>query len=231
VWRRAGLAVLAFALAGAAGCGSLAEAQQVIGRADLVNELSARLSAAEQLSYSADYQLPGGRSAAIARDQEPPRSAYTYPGGKLIITEEATTECRGEAAGRTSCQLTVPPSPSANPAASLFKNPGEHGLVPPSVVVGLLTSAALDTDALIEQHDTTVAGQHATCVTVRAVENAPASSFDACVTTAGVLGSFSGEVNGSPVELALTGYRDTTEDAAFELPRGAAVADRRPGAR
>jgi hypothetical protein len=211
-------------LLAAAGCGSLAEAQPVIGGDDLVNELSGRLSAAEQLTYLADYQLPGGRAASIARAQRPPRAAYTYPGGKLVITAQATAECRGD-----SCRLTGPPAPSANPGAALFTDPGEHGLVPPSVVVALLTAAALD--AVIEQHDTTVAGEHATCVGVRAVENAPASTFDACVTTAGLLGSFSGVVNGSRVEFAMTRYQDTVSPAAFDLPPDAKISDRRPGAK
>jgi hypothetical protein len=219
---------LAAVLLGSAGCGSLAEAQQVIGRADLVNDLSARLSAAEQLTYSADYQLPGGRAASIARAQDPPRSAYVYPGGKLVVNPEATTECSG--AGRAAtCRLTAPPSPNANPTGGLFTDPGKHGLIPPTVVVGLLTAAALDPDAVIRQHDTTVAGEHATCLDVRAVENAPASSFDACITTAGVLGSFSGVVNGSQVELTLTRYRDTADAAAFDLPAGAKVLPRPPG--
>jgi hypothetical protein len=216
--RRAAATAVAVTLLGAAGCGSLAEAQQVIGRADLVNELSARLSAAEQLTYSADYRLSGGRSASIARSQNPARAAYTYPGGKLIVTADATTECRG-----TACRRTPPPSPSANPTASLFTDPGAQGLVPPTVVVGLLTAAALDADAVIDQEDTTVAGQHATCVDVRAVENAAASSFNACITTAGVLGSFTGVVDGSPVELALTRYSDTVAADAFDLPKGARV--------
>jgi len=215
--RRVAAAVGLMVIFATAGCGSFAEAQQVIGRADLVNELSARLSAAEQLTYSADYQLPGGQSAAIARAQEPARSAYTYPGGKLIVTPEATTECRADA-----CRRSAPPSPSANPLASLFSDPGTHGLIPPSVVVGLLTAAALDADAVIAQNDTTVAGQHATCVDVNAVENAPASAFKACITTTGVLGSFSGVVNGSQIELALTQYRDTVDDpGAFAIPPGA----------
>lgn len=219
-------AVTVIALA-VSGCGSLAEAQQVIGRADLVNDLSARLSAAEQLTYSADYQLPGGRTASIARQQEPPRTAYDYPGGRLIVTADATIECTGSG-GAATCRLTVAPSPSANPTASLFTDPGEHGLIPPPVVVSLLTAAALDPDAMIKQHDTTVAGEHATCVDVEAVENAPASAFNACITTDGVLGSFAGVVNGSAVELTLTRYADTVDTAAFAPPAGAKLDDRRP---
>jgi hypothetical protein len=211
---------LVVAVLGTSACGSLAEAQQVIGRADLVNDMSARLSAAEELTYSADYQLPGGRAASMARAQDPPRSAYAYPGGRLIVTPTETIECTGE--GRTaSCVVSPPPSPSANPTGGLFTDPGTRGLIPPTVVVGLLTAAALDPDAVIEQHDTTVAGEHATCLDVRAVENA--SAFNACITTTGVLGSFSGVVDGNWVELTLTRYSDTVEAGAFGLPTGAKV--------
>jgi hypothetical protein len=227
-WRRRLLAVvMAVAVPAAAGCGSLAEAQQVIGRADLVNELSARLSAAEGLTYSADYQLPEGRSASIARAQKPPRAAYVYPEGELIVTEEATTECQGTGRAVT-CQITLPPSPSANPSGQLFAHPGQYGMIPPTVAVTLLTAAALDPDAVINQHDTTVAGEHATCVDVQAVENADASAFNACITTTGVLGSFSGTVNGKRVELTLTRYRDTVDAGAFDPPAGAKLDDRRP---
>lgn len=216
--------LLGVTLLTATGCGSLAEAQQVIGRADLINELSARLSASEQLTYSADYQLPGGRTATIVRQQKPPRSAYTYPGGQLIVTADATIECAGD-----TCRRTLPPSPSANPTGALFTRPGGQALIPPTVVVTLLTSAALDPDAVIRQHDTTVAGEHATCVDVEEVENAPASAFDACITTTGVLGSFSGTVNGNQIDLTLTRLGDAAEPAAFELPQGAKIIDDRPG--
>ncbi|HEU5110667.1 MAG TPA: hypothetical protein VFT95_19165 [Micromonosporaceae bacterium] len=220
--RAAPLLGLVLVVLGTSACGSLAEAQQVIGRADLVNDLSARLSAAEELTYSADYQLPGGKTASMARAQDPPRSAYTYPGGKLIVTGTETTEC-AIAGPAASCAVTPPPSPSANPTGGLFTEPGRHGLIPPTVVVSLLTAAALDPDAVIEQNDTTVAGEHATCLNVRAVENAPASAFEACITTAGVLGGFSGVVNGNQVELTLTRYSDTVDAAVFDLPTGAKI--------
>jgi hypothetical protein len=219
----------ALMLAGA-GCGSLAQAQQVAGRADLVNDLAARLTAAGELSYSADYQLPAGGHASITQGQQPPRTAYAYPDGRLIVTVDATTECH--TAGKvTTCTLTAPPVPGASPAAKLFTATGKVGLVPPSVVVGLLTTAALDPDAVIEQRDTTIAGEHATCVTVRGVDNAQASRFDTCITTVGVLGSFSAELNGTHVDLTMTSYRDAIDPAAFAVPAGATVVDHRPGAK
>lgn len=209
-----------------AGCQTLDDAGRVIGRADLVNELAARLDRAGELTYSADYQLPGGNTASIAQSQTPPRAAYTYPGGKLTVTAEATTEC--VAAGRRhTCTLTPPPTNTNKPAVAVFQGANARGLVTPPVVINLLTAAALDPNAIIEQHDTTVAGRHATCVRVRQVTNAPAPSFNTCITSEGVLGSFAGTVDGTGVDLALSRYRTVVDGAAFDLPAGARVADQR----
>ncbi len=103
----------------------------------------------------------------------------------------------------------------------------KHGLVAPPLVVDLLTAAALDPGALIAQTDTTVAGRHATCVRVRQLSNAPASTFEVCITTEGALGSFTGVVGGLNLDIALIRYRDAVESTAFDLPPGAGVVDRR----
>lgn len=217
------LVVVAFA----AGCGTVDDAGQVINRASLVNDLAARLDGSGELTYSADYQLPGGQSATIAQAQEPLRSAYIYPGGKLTVTDDATTACR-EGGGAMTCTLTAPPTPNNRPAVTLFTEASDQGLVAPTVVINLLTAAALDADAVIEQNDTTIAGRHATCVQVEKVQNAAASAFDACITTEGVLGSFSGVVNGSAVDIAMTRYRDSVDAGAFSPPGGAKIVDNRP---
>jgi hypothetical protein len=216
------LIVVAFA----AGCGTVDDAGQVINRASLVNDLAARLDGSGELTYSADYQLPGGQSATIAQAQEPLRSAYIYPGGKLTVTDDATTACRA-GAGVMTCTLTAPPAPNNKPAVTLFTEASEQGLVAPTVVINLLTAAALDADAVIEQNDTTIAGRHATCVQVQRVQNAAASAFDACITTEGVLGSFSGLVDGSAVDIAMTRYRDSVDADAFAPPPGAKLIDNR----
>jgi hypothetical protein len=219
---------LAAAAALASGCQSMDDASAVVDRATLVNDLASRLDGSGQLTYSADYQLSGGRAATIAQAQEPLRSAYIYPGGKVTVTSEATTACRAEGAA-TRCTVTPPPSPANKPAVTLFEDAGAQGLVAPTVVVSLLTAAALDPDAVVAQSDTTVAGRHATCVQVERVQNAAASEFGACITTEGVLGSFEGVVNGAAVDIALTRYRDAVDATAFATPAGATVVDHRPG--
>jgi hypothetical protein len=223
------LAALAI-LAVTTGCDALGDAQRVVGRADLVNDLAARMDRATGLTYLAEYQLPDGKTATIAQAQAPPRAAYTYPGGRVTVTGDATAAC-ASAAAKVTCTLTAPPAVRSRPAAGLFTDAGRHGMIAPTVVIGLLTAAALDANAVIQQHDTTLAGRHVTCVTVEQVENASAASFDACVTAEGVLGSFSGTVNGEDLEVTLIDFREAVDPIAFNLPSGATIIDHRPGGR
>jgi hypothetical protein len=217
--------VCAAAVAGLAGCGSIGDAQQVVDRARLVNDFADRLSHAAELTYTADYQLIDGGAARIAQAQRPFRAAYTYPGGKLVITPEQVADCR-TASGATTCTLTPPPSAGTDPTSGLLSAVGNRELIPPTEVVGLLTAASLSSNAQIREDDTTVGGEHATCVHVDGVENAAASSFTACLTTDGVLGSFSGTVNGRAVGVTLTGFDDSAAEDSFDLPAGAKTVGR-----
>ncbi|MBQ1032520.1 hypothetical protein ABZ388_14365 [Micromonospora parva] len=218
------LAVSVIASLTVTGCQTFEDAGVAMGRSELVNDLAARLDRALELTYSATYQLPGGQRAAIVQAQDPARSTYTYPGGQLTVTPDAITRCTTTGT-RPECTLVAPPTPGSKPTVTLFGEANRQGLVTPPVVVGLLTAAALDPQAVIKQSDTTVAGHHAACV---AVESS-SGDFTACVTTEGVLGSFTGPVDGKPVELALSDYSATVDEDAFEPPAGAGVVDRRPG--
>ncbi|RKN43413.1 hypothetical protein [Micromonospora endolithica] len=216
------LAVSVIASLTVTGCQTLDDAGRAIGRSDLVNDLAARLDRALTLTYSAEYQLPAGQTATIAQAQDPVRSAYTWPGGKLTVTQDATARCE-TGGSRTVCTLEAPPAANAKPSVTLFTEAKKRGLVTPPVVMQLLTAAALDPEAVIEQSDTTLAGRHATCVDVQQ----SGDDFTACVTTEGALGSFTGQVDGARVELALTEYQEAVAGDAFELPPGAGVVDRR----
>lgn len=212
-----------------AGCGSLGDAQQVIDRSRLVNDLASRLDNASTMTYTADYRLAGGGAASIAQAQDPIRAAYTYPGGKYATDGLQTADCRGTD-GKATCTLTPPPKPSAQPDVESTVLPilRDQGVVPPTVVIGLLTAASLSPDAVIRQHDTTIAGEHATCVNVGGVRNAAASAFDACITTSGVLGSFNGTIDSKPMTVTLIRYAPTVTPDAFDPLPGAAIVDQRP---
>lgn len=227
--RRGARLLFAGLLAGATlatGCQTLDEAQRVADQRDLAGDLATRMERADDLNYTAEYQLAGGASATIARAREPARVAYTYPTGKLIMTPDTATDCVAKN-GATSCTVTTIGSPDPGPAATLPTELGGRGMITPPVVVALLNATTVDPDAEVQQRDTTIAGQHATCVTVSAVDNAPASSFEVCVTTDGVIGSFAGVVNGTRIELALTKYGGSVAPDAFRPPANATLVDRR----
>ncbi|WP_213452838.1 hypothetical protein [Rhizomonospora bruguierae] len=190
--------------------------------AAVVGDLAALLSTAEKLTYSAEYQLTGGAEAHIAQAQQPRRMALRFPGGMLTLTPAGLTDCTTRAR-RTACTRRAP-ARSTGLAGDVdqFADSRPRGIVPPETVVRLLTAAAADPDAVTRQYDTTIAGQHAGCVQV----TRPAGAFDACVTTDGILGSFTGRVGGIEVDASLTRYRDIVDADAFDLPPGATVSRR-----
>jgi hypothetical protein len=204
------------------GCQAVEDAGSALGRADLVNDLAARMDRSLEQNWAADYQLAGGRSASIAQTTKPLQSSYTWPDGKITVTQQAVTRC-ATAAGRTSCTVSPPVLTAGKPSVVVYAEARKRGLVTPPAVIRLLTDAALDPEVNIEQSDTTLAGHHATCVDVTHA----GARFTACVTTEGVLGSFTGTLDGRPAELTLTAYTDTVQATAFDVPPGAGVVDRR----
>ncbi len=203
------------------GCGAVDDAQRVVDRSSLVNDLANRLANADTLTYTATYQLHDGKTGVLAQAQTPLRDSFSYPGGKLIMTPSWTADCQTDNAAR--CAMTPPPSPSADIPEALLAKLAERGLIAPSEVVGLLGAAALDGDATIAQHDTTIAGEFATCVDVSGIDNARTAQFTACITAAGLLASFTGTVNSKTVDIRLSRYENTTAPDAFSVPTGATV--------
>lgn len=217
----AGLILLSPVIA-LSGCGAVDNAQRVVDRSSLVNDMANRLAKADTLTYTAAYQLRGGGTGTLAQAQKPTRASFTYPGGKLVVTPDWTADCQtGSGAG--TCAMTPPPSPATDIPEALLTKISERGLIAPSVVVGLLGAAALDSDASIQQHDTTIAGEWATCVDVSGIDNVAAAQFSACITAAGVLASFTGDVSGQQVDIRLTSYQPSVAADAFALPTGTKV--------
>jgi hypothetical protein len=211
--------------AATAGCSDVNEPGQGLSRNDLVADLAAQMSAADDLTYEANYKLSGGGEATVAQTGKPARTAYVYPGGKVTVTAAATTECR--TAKTTTCTMTAPATAASPPPAKVFQVAGETGLVTPATVLALLNAAVLDNDVEVIQHDTTIAGRHATCVQLNGVDDAAARDFRTCITNEGVLGSFNGILNQTRVDVAMTHYSEQVEETMFELPKTAKLVDRR----
>src|SRR5438309_11511875 len=92
-------------------CGAVGNAQQVVSRARLVNDLANRLSHAGSLTYTAIYRLPGGQSATIVQAQTPARAVYLYADGKLLITPDYVGDCP-PSGGHTTGTRPPPETPS-----------------------------------------------------------------------------------------------------------------------
>jgi len=221
------LAVLAVSVTALTGCVAVNSGQPGDSRAQLVGDLAGRLGQSGALTYTAVYRLPQGATATVAQAQNPGRAAYTYPGGKLAITPQYLADCRTGTLF-TTCTLTPPPSPGTDPAAALVGEIADRGLIAPEMVIGLLTSVGLDTAAVVTTRDTTIAGENATCLQVTGAQVAfsPAIVVSRVVTTA--LGSFTGVVSDTSVDVTLDQYEPTVRPDAFDLPAGAKVTDRRP---
>ncbi|GAA2621212.1 hypothetical protein [Paractinoplanes durhamensis] len=213
-----GLATVAVLL-GSAGCTGLDEASAAgISRDDLVSEMAVQLARVTGLTYTATYQLAGGTSATVTQAQKPARTAYVYPGGRLIEETTGTTRCTGDTALK--CTRTDPAPATATPLSG-------STLITPEAALALLNTASLDQDVEAGQHDTTIAGRHATCLDLKRVDGTPTAEFGVCVTNEGALGSFTATIAGQRFEQALTAYEEKVEPDAFALPASATVSDKR----
>jgi len=222
------LVVSALALLALPACGDLEQAAASGNtRNDLAADLATQLGGSASLTYSATYQLAGGATATISQTQNPTRSAYAYPGGKVIVTAQATTRCE-PAAKKLTCTMTGPLTPTSPAPPGVFAGADKSGMVLPETALTLLNEASLDAEKAVNQHDTTIAGHHATCLEISGVDGAEASKFTVCVTSEGALGSFTGTLNGTPVDVAMTHFTDKVEATAFDPPPTATLIDHRP---
>jgi hypothetical protein len=220
----AGLSAAAV-LAGSAGCTGLGQANAAgVTRVDLVSELTTQLASSAGLTYTASYQLAGGETATVTQSRKPPRTAYAYPGGRMIITPGGTTRCTGG-----TCDERDPEPADDHSLPGLYTR---------DAVIALLNRAALDVATPPARHDTTMAGHHATCLTWLNPSAAVAPAADGsaspspagltvCVTNEGALGRLSTTIGGVHTEMALTAYTDKADESAFSVPAGAHVTDHR----
>ncbi len=214
-------AVLIAALAATGACSAVDATQRTVDRAGTVNALASRLDQASDDTYTADYTAPGGARTTVVQAQDPLRVAYLFPTGRYVLTHDAVTACVDG-----SCELRPAMDPGNQADVTALGEAGGRGFVPPTRVLTLLTAAALDPDAAVATRDTRIAGRPASCVRVTDTRSAPNPDFDACITADGVLGSFSGSVDGTRIDLRLTRYvRDAAAADAFGPPAGARITD------
>jgi hypothetical protein len=198
-----------------AGCNAVAVAGESSGDQEFVNGLATRLATASSMAYTAVYAMGGGDTGTVAHRPTTGETAYTYPTGMTLVTVSGATVCT--AGGSPTRSATCGRRPTVAAASTDL---AKGGLIRSEVVIASLTASALDRDSVISEHDSTIAGTSATCVTV---VRGPADTdeYDACVTADGLLGSFSGDVNGVTVDITMVNFTKAVSTKAFVLPTGA----------
>jgi hypothetical protein len=205
----AGLAV-GVLTAAATGCDTIAAANGATGNQEFVQEIAARLSSASSIAYTAMYALGGGGTATIAQLPATGQAAYRYPTGMVLVTSGKATVCTHPSSRNATCG----PRPSVVASSSDL---ALGGLVRTDSVITLLHATALDRNSVVSEHDTTIAGTSATCVTVDGSAD-ESNGYGACVTADGLLGSFSGQVSGVPVDIMMINFAKSVSSDEFELP-------------
>lgn len=207
-------------LLGVAGCTRLDEANAAgIPHDDLVSATAAQLARVTGLTYTATYRVTGGDTATVTQGQQPTRTAYVYPGGRLVQTGTGTIRCQGDAPA-PACTETAPAPATAIPLTG-------SALVTPEAALALLNAASLDRDLDSVPHDTTIAGRHAACLELSRVDGTPTDEFGLCVTNEGALASFTATIAGHRYEQALTAYAEKADPADLLLPASAKLTDKR----
>ena len=208
------LTCMAACMAAAGGCDTVAVAGESAGEQEFVNDLATRLARASSMAYTAVYAMRGGGTGTVAHEPTMRETAYTYPTGMTLVTVAGATVCTG---GGSPTRIDTCGRSATVAAASADVAKG--GLIRSEAVIASLTASALDRDSVISEHDSTIAGTSATCVTV-ARGPADTDEYDACVTADGLLGSFSGDVNGVTVDITMVNFTKAVSTKAFVLPTG-----------
>jgi hypothetical protein len=194
----------------ATACDNVAAADGATGNQEFVQEIAARLNTASSTAYTAVYALAGGGTGTIAQLPATGQAAYTYPTGVLLVTSGKATLCTKVANRPVTCA-------SRPSVVATSSDLARGGLVRTDSVISLLNASALDRNSVISEHDTTIAGTSATCVTVDSSADTTAE-YEACVTADGLLGSFSGQISGASIDIMMINFRKSVSSDEFELP-------------
>lgn len=197
-------------IATATSCDTVAAANGATSNQAFVQEIATRLTAAYSIAYTAVYALGGGGTGTVAQLPATGQAAYTYPTGALLVTSGKATLCTKAADRRATCG-------SRPSVVATSTDLARGGLVRTDSVISLLKASALDHNSVISEHDTTIAGTSATCVTVDSSADTT-DEYEVCVTADGLLGSFSGPINGTSVDIVMINFRKSVSSDEFELP-------------
>jgi hypothetical protein len=227
VIRLATLAATAVLGTSMVGCGLIATVSNLAE----VGDLSSKLTASAQATFTAEYRLTGGGTATVV--QQPPNAAVLGRDSRFVRTANALLMCSGTGAKAT-CQRAPNPTggqPAQDQAAYLSAVAG-GGFVSTPMAIALIGAASVGPDVRIAKSHREVAGLASTCLRATGIakqtgpNNVEVSQLRVCVADNGVLATFTGTgTDGSTFGVELAHYSTTVDPAAFAAPNGATVVD------
>ncbi len=185
-----------------AGCTTAADAGSSFGDSELINDVAGRLAGASDNSYTATYALTDNSHVSVAHTHDPDSTTFQYRDTTVLITPNSTTSCTTLA--KSTCTVTPGDTGEAALAPAIDRLIEAGGMIRPETVVAILTRMSLNADAILSENDQAVAGTSETCVSITGVP--AADRFTACVTTDGLLGAFSGTVDGVAIDIQLVQF-------------------------
>jgi len=214
----AALTAAALAIALLAGCDAAA-LHHLRGRARIVDPLAAMIDRYQLSSYRANYRLADGDTATVAHAAMPQRGEYWFSSGRYVVTPAFVAACTGT----TTCTLTTPYTYSRDhlDVAAVRRASDNRFLAVPEVM-SIITAAAQDSGTTFTPSSEIIAGQYSHCVSVRGT-----TTFDACLTTRGVLARFTGTAHGHRLNIELTHFQRVPSGVSFSTPAGATLVDHR----
>jgi outer membrane lipoprotein-sorting protein len=209
---RVAAVLCSFAVLGA--CSTAADAGSSFGDSELINDVAARLATAETVSYTATYTLTDNSQISVTHSPDPSTTAFRSRDDMVLLTPDNATSCK-IAAKPSTCTATAG-STAETTLPAIDHTIETDGMIRPETVIAKLTQMSLNADAILYENDRTVAGTGETCVSINGVPQA--DRFTACVTTDGLLGAFTGSIDGIAIDVQLVQFTLSTDATAFALP-------------
>ena len=199
------------ATAALVGCGAIREATQAADTVTAVGDLAESLGNSDTLTYTADYRLADGSTTTAV--QQPPDTAFIGRSGRFVSTPQRLVMCDA----KNVCQSGVNRTGELDITnAGLVPAAAGAGFVTAPIVLPLFAPSAITEGTTVHKSTRTIAGQRSTCLKVDGKRR-----FTVCVTDAGLLASFKGDLDHEQTaDIELTRYATAVDPQAFTVPAG-----------
>ncbi len=210
------------------GCGVLSSAKHLASNVGTLGDISNQLTAAEKLTYRADYKASDGTTNTLA--QAPPKTAFLSKASDWIFDGSNIFACDTED-NVVNCTKTAETDTAAPEAVLAAGGFGNGGFFSGALGIALLAGAMLVPSAKIVKSSRKIAGLDSTCVDVSNVSGTKdgtddLTDFSMCVAGNGVVTDFQGtDTDGKKTGITMTAFSTKVDPSLFQPPAGATITD------